>query len=115
MAIPTPDMQLNYKLSTRSVAAALTLTLGLTEGMADEKKRRTYRRPRGTMVQPTNLGYEVEFTSKSTWETLAQNLEISPSELFDVMVEHLPLDAYGRPTWFPERPPKDGMLHVPAA
>ena len=67
------------------------------------------------MVQPTNLGYEVELTSKKRWEVLAHELEISPSELFDLMVEHLPLDAYGRPTWFPERSLKDGMLRVPAA
>ena len=104
-----------YGLKARSVAPVLTLTLGLTDCMADEKKRRTYRRPRGTMVQPTNLGYEVELTSKKRWEALAQEVEISPSELFDLMVEHLPLDAYGRPTWFPERPLKDGMLRVPAA
>lgn len=108
-------MQLKCKVSGRSVARQLTLTMGLTDAMADEEKRRTYRRPRGTMVQPTNLGYEVEFTSKKRWEALAQELEISPSELFDVMVEHLPIDAYGRPTWFPERPLKDGMLRVPAA
>lgn len=103
-------------LEVRGVShGALTLTLGLTERMADGQKRRTYRRPRGTMVQPINLGYEVEKTSKERWEALAQSLEISPSELFDVMVEHLPLDAYGRPTWFPDRPLKDGMLRVPAA
>ena len=83
--------------------------------MADEVKRRTYRRPRGTMVRPTNLGYEVEKTSKDRWEDLAFSLEYSPSELFDLMVENLPLDAYGRPTWLPARPLKDGMFSVPAA
>ena len=93
----------------------LTLTLGLTDDMADEQKRRTYRRPRGTMVQPTNLGYEVELTSKKRWEVLAHELEISPSELFHLMGEHLPVDAYGRPAWVPEGPLKDGMLRVPAA
>ena len=88
----------------------LALSLGLTERMADEEKRRTYRRPRGTMVQPINLGYEVEKTSKERWEDLARSLEYSPSELFDIMVEHLPLDAFGRPTWLPADHSKTGCL-----
>lgn len=67
------------------------------------------------MIQPINLGYEVEHTSKETWEALAYSLEMSPSELFDLMIDHLPLDGYGRPTWFPERPLKDGMYEIPAA
>jgi len=58
------------------------------------------------------LGYEAERVNKERWDALAASLEMSPSELFDVMVVNLQLDAYGRPVWLPARPLKDGVLDI---
>ena len=77
-----------------------------------DMKRRVFRRPRGTLSDPLMLGYEVERTHKERWDALATSLEMSPSELFDVMVDNLQLDGYGRPLWLPARPLKDGVLDI---
>jgi hypothetical protein len=76
---------------------------------------RPYRRRKEPLVDPKQLGYTVKGRSKSTWEQIADNEQVSPSELFDLMVEHIPLDAYGRPTWLPPRPPQDGVLPIDTA
>lgn len=83
--------------------------------MSDETKRRRYRRPRGSLVDPQMLGYEVERVNKERWDALADYVEMSPSELFDLMVENIQLDAYGRPVWLPSQPLKDGVLPIDTA
>lgn len=77
-----------------------------------DMKRRVFRRPRGSLNDPVMLGYEAERTNKERWDALATSLEMSPSELFDKMVDNLQLDAYGRPVWLPPRPLKDGVLDI---
>lgn len=75
---------------------------------------RPYRRRKEPLVDPQQLGLTVNGRSKSALEAIADSQEMSPSELFDLMVEHLQtqLDPYGRPVWLPTRPPKDGVLPI---
>ena len=77
-------------------------------------ERRLYRRNRNELrgVPTKMLGYNVTAANKARWEDLAQSLEKSPSELFDLMVDNLQLDEYGRPVWMPPQPLKDGMLPI---
>lgn len=79
------------------------------------RSERPYRRRKEPLIDPQQLGYTVNGTSKYGWEDLAEYLKVSPSELFDIMVQNLELDEYGRPTWFPKRPTEDGVLQMPAA
>ncbi len=67
------------------------------------------------MVDPQMLGYEVERVNKERWDALADYLRMSPSELFDLMVENIQLDAYGRPVWLPSKPRADGVLPIDTA
>lgn len=102
-------------LETGRVALVLTQSFGLTEAMTDETRRRRYRRRRGAMTDPQMLGYMVESVNKVRWDALADYVEMSPSELFDLMVENIQLDAYGRPVWLPAQPLKDGVLPIDTA
>ena len=79
------------------------------------RSERPYRRRKDPLLDPQQLGYTVNGRSKRGWEDLAEFLKVSPSELFDIMVQNLPLDDYGRPTWLPEPPTEDGVLQMPAA
>lgn len=79
------------------------------------RSERPYRRRKAALVDGRMLGYTVHGRNKRRWDDLAEHLEISPSELFDIMVENLPLDGYGRPTWYPEPPNADGVLPIDAA
>lgn len=79
------------------------------------RSERPYRRRKEPLIDPQQLGYTVNGTSKHRWEHLADGLKVSPSELFDIMVQNLQLDGYGRPVWFPEPPTEDGVLQMPAA
>lgn len=58
------------------------------------------RLPRGTRQQPVTLGYDVEKVNKDRWAEIAGNAKVSPSALFDRMVETIELDEHGVPTWF---------------
>jgi hypothetical protein len=61
------------------------------------------RRPRGTLVDPINLGYEVERSAKTAFDDLAERCGVSSSVLFERVVEQIPLDTNGLPTWWPEQ------------
>lgn len=73
------------------------------------------RLPRGTRIDPVTLGYDVERVNKDRWASLAAHVGMSPSALFDQMVENLPLDDRGFPTWLPEQPLRDGELPIDSA
>jgi len=80
------------------------------------KSVRPYRRRKVPLVDPHQLGLTVHGRNKARWEDLAEFLKVSPSELFDTMVENLQVDEYGRPVWFPKpMDEEDGMLRMPAA
>jgi hypothetical protein len=59
------------------------------------------RRPRGTLVDPINLGYEVERSSKEQFDQLAERCGVSSSVLFEHVVVNIPLDDNGIPMWWP--------------
>ena len=79
------------------------------------RSERPYRRRKEPLLDPQQLGYTVTGRSKRGWEDLAALLKVSPSALFAILVQNLPLDDYGRPTWLPEPPTEDGVLQMPAA
>ena len=61
------------------------------------------RRPRGTLVDPVNIGYEVERPSKQLFDSLAERCGVSSAVFFERVVEQIPLDSNGIPTWWPEQ------------
>jgi hypothetical protein len=61
------------------------------------------------------LGYDVERTSKDQWKRIADHVGISPSALFDLMVENIELDDRGYPVWLPVKPAPDGELPIDSA
>jgi hypothetical protein len=67
------------------------------------------RLPRGTRKDPVTLGYDVERVNKDRWAAVAANAGVSPSALFDRMVETIELDENGAPTWFKR---SDGELPI---
>ncbi|MCS5524831.1 hypothetical protein NY551_19010 [Curtobacterium flaccumfaciens pv. oortii] len=58
------------------------------------------RLPRGTRKDPVTLGYDVERVNKDKWAEIAADAGVSPSALFDRMVETIERDENGVPTWF---------------
>lgn len=79
------------------VSLALTLGPGLTSGMAPR------RRPRGTLVNPVSIGYEVEREAKEQFDAIAERLGVSSAVFFEQVVAHIDLTSEGVPTWW-ERP-----------
>ena len=73
----------------------LSLWSGLTLVMAPR------RLPRGTRKEPVTLGYDVEKVNKDRWAQIASQSGMSPSALFDRMVETIELDESGRHVWLP--------------
>lgn len=65
------------------------------------------RRPRGTLVDPVQLGYPVERRNKDRFASIAQHANISAAALFDLLVENMPLNESGYPEWLPELTPKN--------
>lgn len=59
------------------------------------------RRARGTVIEPSGLGWRVEKANKDFFASLAQRAGISNAALFDAMVENIVLDDRGLPTWLP--------------
>lgn len=57
------------------------------------------RRPRGTLVDPTQLGYPVERANKNKFAAVARNANISAAALFDLLVENMELNERGYPVW----------------
>lgn len=58
------------------------------------------------------LGYDVERVNKNRWADIAAAAGISPSALFDRMVETIELDEHGAPTWF-DRPAEELPIDTP--
>ncbi|WP_144797881.1 hypothetical protein [Microbacterium paludicola] len=73
------------------------------------------RLPRGTRLEPVVFPLSVEKRNRDRWKEIADLNGISSSAMFDAMVENIELDLRGRPTWLPERPPKDGELPIDSA
>lgn len=74
------------------------------------------RRPRGTLVDPVQLGYPVERRNKDRFAAIARHANISAAALFDLLVENMPLDEYGNPLWLQEQlANKDGELPIDSA
>lgn len=61
----------------------------------------TPRRPKGSVNDPTPLGWRVERESRDKFTELAAKAGISGAALFDLMVQTLELDDRGLPTWVP--------------
>lgn len=70
------------------------------------------RLPRGTRKEPVVFPLSVEKRNRDKWKEIADRNGLSPSAMFDAMVEHVELDLRGRPTWLPESPQKDGELPI---
>jgi len=70
------------------------------------------RRPRGTLLQPVQLGYAVERPIKERFDTIAQRAGISSAVLFERVVEHIELTDQGLPVWWSEEAPRDGELPI---
>lgn len=81
--------------------------------MADAPK--LPRRPRGSLREPTSLGWNVELDNKEKWQKIAAHAGVSAAALFDMMVETLELDPRGYPSWFVAPPLDDGELPIDAA
>lgn len=73
------------------------------------------RIPRGTRVDPVSLGYVVEKNVRDRFAQIAEHSGMSSAALFESMVNAMPLDERGFPTWLPSRPElKDGELPIDA-
>ncbi|WP_440711641.1 hypothetical protein [Herbiconiux sp. YIM B11900] len=73
------------------------------------------RRPRGTLIDPVSMGYEVERASKARFDAVAERAGVSSAVLFERMVDHLELTDQGLPIWWPEELPRDGELPIDSA
>ena len=60
-----------------------------------------YKRHRGSVVDPSNLGWRVERANREFFASLANRAGMSNAALFDAMVENITLDDRGLPTWLP--------------
>lgn len=69
------------------------------------------RRPRGTLLDPVNMGYQVERVSKEQFDAIAERAGVSSAVLFEAVVEHLELTDQGIPTWWTPLP-RDGELPI---
>jgi hypothetical protein len=64
-----------------------------------------YRRARGALRDPVNLGWEVERVKRERFKAMAENCELSAAVFFEQVVEHLEqeLTNQGIPSWMPEK------------
>lgn len=92
---------------TRRVARALTPQVGNDGGMAK-------RRPRGSLIDPVGVHWDVEREYKQKFEAIAEKADVSAAVLFELVVANLPLTDQGIPVWMPERS-RDGELPIDTA
>ena len=61
------------------------------------------KRKRGAVKDPVTPGYRIERESREKFKAMAAAVDAaSPSELLDLLAEHIELDpATGRPVWWP--------------
>ncbi|WP_109212258.1 MULTISPECIES: hypothetical protein [Microbacterium] len=69
------------------------------------------RRPRGSLVDPVNLGYEVERPAKERLDRVAEIANVSSAVMFEHIMAHLELTDQGLPTTWPANP-RDGELPI---
>lgn len=72
------------------------------------------KRPRGTSVDPVQLGMRVERSAKARLELLAERAGVSQAVMFEYVMEHMPIDPRGLPQGWPEIE-EDGTLAIFAA
>lgn len=60
-----------------------------------------YKRHRGSVPDPVNLGWRVKGANRDLFASLATRAGMSNAALFDAMVENIVLDDRGLPTWLP--------------
>ena len=61
------------------------------------------RRARGTLTNPTPIGYEVERASKERFDAIAERSGVSSAVFFERVVENIELTSAGIPVWWPEQ------------
>jgi hypothetical protein len=69
------------------------------------------RRPRGTLVDPVPIGYEVERVAKDKFDAIADRVGVSRAVMFELVVDHLELTDQGIPTWMPPKS-REGELPI---
>ncbi len=62
------------------------------------------RVPRGTRVDTVAAKYDVERRSREKFKEIARAAGYSAPGFFDALVEHMPLDENGAPTFVPHNP-----------
>lgn len=72
------------------------------------------KRPRGTSVEPVQLGLLVERTAKDRLTLMAEKAGVSRAVMFEYVMENMPIDARGLPEGWPEVE-EDGTLAIFAA
>lgn len=72
------------------------------------------KRPRGTSVDPVQLGLVVERSAKARLKLMAERAGVSQAVMFEFVMEHMPIDARGLPESWPEVE-EDGTLAIFAA
>lgn len=71
------------------------------------------RRPRGTLLDPVGIHWEVERVAKERLAAVARNAGVSEAVMFEHVVEHLQLTDQGLPTTWPQNP-RDEELPIVA-
>jgi hypothetical protein len=69
------------------------------------------RRPRGSLVDPVALGYEVERASKERLDRVAEIAGVSSAVMFEHVIDNLVLTDQGLPVTWPEKS-RDGELPI---
>jgi len=72
------------------------------------------RRPRGSLIDPVGVHWDVERTAKERFSAIARNANVSEAVLFEHVVLTLELTDQGVPTtWTPHS--RDGELPIESA
>ena len=74
----------------------------------------TRRRPRGTLVDPVAIGYEIERSAKQRLDAIARNSGVSGSYMLQLLIERLELNEKGVPKWWTPISSEE-ELPIPAA
>lgn len=72
------------------------------------------RRPKGSIKNPTALGYVVAGDSKTRFDSLAARAGVSSAAFFESVVDHIEVTDQGLPVWWPTELPRDGELPIDA-
>lgn len=69
------------------------------------------RRPRGSMKEPSSVGWEIERATKERFMVLARKAGYTNAAFLELMMNSIELDEDGKPTWVP-RPDTEGQLPI---